>query len=268
MPLIEDIVALGLTEYEAKVYLALLRESPATGYQLAKLSGVPRSMVYEALGRLETRGAVLKSGEERATLYRPLPPVMLVDRFESEHKHLVQGVRDEMEAIYTAPEEDRLWSISGRPAVLNYAQELLMRAGSEASLVLADRDLEALRPTIEAAATRGVAVSALLTGDDDLLVGEVARHPQRESEAQLLTDTLIVIVDETEVLIASTHAATAATVTRNRNLVAIARQFVWMELFAHRVYALMGPDLLGRLSEEDQRILERFHNADVGVDGA
>ena len=191
MALIDDIVALGLTEYEAKVYLALLRESPATGYQLAKLSGVPRSMVYEALGRLETRGAVLKSGEERATLYRPLPPTMLVDRFESEHRQLVQGARDAMEAIYTAPEEDRLWSISGRAAVLNYADELLARARTEAALVLSDRDLEALRSRIEAAATRGVSVSALLTGEGDLLVGEVARHPQRESEAQLLTDTLI-----------------------------------------------------------------------------
>ncbi|MCZ7670869.1 MAG: helix-turn-helix domain-containing protein [Chloroflexi bacterium] len=47
---------IGFTEYEAKVYLALLREHPATGYQLSKESGVPRSMVYEALKRLHNRG--------------------------------------------------------------------------------------------------------------------------------------------------------------------------------------------------------------------
>ena len=268
MPLVDDVVAMGLTEYEAKVYLALLRDSPATGYQVAKVSGVPRSMVYEALGRLETRGAVLKSGDERATLYRPLPPMMLVDRFEAAQQRLLRGLRDEMEALYTAPEEDRLWSISGKPAVLNYALELLARSTSEAALVLADRDLAALRPTIEAAAKRGVAVSALLTGEGELTCGQVAHHPQRESEAQLLTETLMVIVDGAEVLIASTHAATAATVTRNRNLVAIARQFVWMELLAHRVYALMGPDLLERLGEEDQRNLARFSDRVTGNPGA
>lgn len=50
-----DLTRIGFTEYEAKVYLALLRENPATGYQLSKSSGVPRSMVYEALGRLHVR---------------------------------------------------------------------------------------------------------------------------------------------------------------------------------------------------------------------
>lgn len=35
--------------YEARTYLALLWESPVTGYQLSKLSGVPRSRVYDML---------------------------------------------------------------------------------------------------------------------------------------------------------------------------------------------------------------------------
>jgi sugar-specific transcriptional regulator TrmB len=82
MDVIEQLTTLGFTEYEAKVYLALLHEHPATGYQVGKLAGVPRSMVYEALGRLEARGAVLKSFDEKATLYRPVSPDMLLDRYE------------------------------------------------------------------------------------------------------------------------------------------------------------------------------------------
>jgi Cd2+/Zn2+-exporting ATPase len=57
MELLDDLNALGFTEYEAKVYLALLKDHPATGYQLSKQAGIPRSMVYEALGRLDVRGA-------------------------------------------------------------------------------------------------------------------------------------------------------------------------------------------------------------------
>ena len=64
--LIDQLMALGLTEYESKVYLALLGDNPATGYQIGKAAGIPRSMVYEALGRLEVRGAVLKTVEEKA----------------------------------------------------------------------------------------------------------------------------------------------------------------------------------------------------------
>ena len=46
-----------------------------------------------------------------------------------------------------------------------------------------------------------------------------------------------------------------ATVTRNPNLVLIARQFVWMELFTQRIYARLGQDLLDRLDPTDRQIL-------------
>jgi hypothetical protein len=75
---------------------------------------------------------------------------------------------------------------------------------------------------------------------------------------QGLTTTLLVVVDDKEVLIASTppHQETIATITRNADLVLIARQFVWMELFTQRVYARLGHDLLDRLDPEDRCIFE------------
>ena len=73
----------------------------------------------------------------------------------------------------------------------------------------------------------------------------------------LLTGTLMVVVDGREVLIArSDMDTTTATITRNPNLVLIARQFVWMELFAQRIYGRLGADLLARLDPSDRRVFE------------
>ena len=47
-----------------------------------------------------------------------------------------------------------------------------------------------------------------------------------------------------------------ATITGNHDLVHIARQFVWMELFTQRIYARLGPELLMRLDAEDRQIFE------------
>ncbi len=47
--ILETLKNLNFTEYEAKAYLALLEESPLTGYAVAKNSGVPRSRIYEIL---------------------------------------------------------------------------------------------------------------------------------------------------------------------------------------------------------------------------
>jgi Cd2+/Zn2+-exporting ATPase len=261
----DDLTAIGFTEYEARVYLALLRRHPANGYQISKESGVPRSMVYEALGRLRGRGAVLESAEERATLYRPLAPGLLLERHQGDHERLVGRLRAGLDELYRPAADDRVWSIHGRPAALAYAAEMIRAARRPLYLVLSDDDLAILRPEVLAACERGVESYALLTGELELGCGRSARHPPLESELQELEGALLVAVEGGELLIAGpagppagarAAAGSRATVTAVRDLVFIARQFVWMELFTQRIYGRLGADLLARLEPEDRRIFE------------
>jgi Cd2+/Zn2+-exporting ATPase len=258
MALLDNLLAIGFTEYEAKVYLALLRQHPATGYQLSKASGVPRSMVYEALSRLHNRGAALETVEGRSTLYRPLPPQLLLEQHETEHKRLLGELRSGLETLYTASADERAWTIRDRAAIVTYAARLIDESTAELYLVLADADLAGLGASITAAAGRGVAVNALLTGAGTLAHGHIARHPPLESEVQGLTETLVVVADNREALIASARPAggRAATVTGSADLVLIARQFVWMELFTHRIYARLSPEALAQLEPADRRLFD------------
>lgn len=255
MKLLDQLVAFGMTEYEAKVYLVLLSENPATGYQLSKSSGVPRSMVYEALGRLEARGAVLKSEEEKATLYCPVAPALLLDRYERETRERLAALRGDLLPLYQQEQTGRLWNFSGRREALAYAIDLIAAAQRELMLVFTDADSSTLRPHLEQAHNRGVALGIILTGDIPFEFGQVVRHPKRETELHRMEETLIVVADEHEFLIASGHTVTAATVTTNPNMVLIARQFIWMELFAQRIFARLGSDLLARLTPEDRQVL-------------
>jgi HTH-type transcriptional regulator, sugar sensing transcriptional regulator len=249
------LVAIGLTEYESKVYLALLGEHPATGYQISKASGVPRSMVYEALGRLEARGAVLKSVEEKATLYEPIAPAALLDRYEREARERAAELRTRLTPMYTIEKSGRIWNFSGRREALLAAEELIGAAQRELMLVLTDADVVALHAGLAAAHARGVELGVMLTGDADFGFGQVVRHPKRETELHGMVESLIVVADEQQVLIASGHLISEATVTTNRNMVMIARQFIWMELFAQRIFARLGDDLLARLDPHDRQVL-------------
>lgn len=256
MDLKTKLTQIGFTEYEAKVYLALLHENPATGYQLSKKSGVPRSMVYETLGRLSARGAALESVEGRVTFYTPLPPDLLMDHYEDEQRRMTENLREGLQKLYEATDEDKVWSITGRQPTLAYARRMIVEAQHEVHLVLADNDLEVLYADIAATYKRGVSISTLLTGEADLDFGRVAYHPPLESELQELTNTLVVVSDNHKALIASkSEIGTTTTITSNHNLVLMARQFVWMELFAQRVLAKMGREFLDQLEPEDREIL-------------
>lgn len=254
MEILTGLTRMGFTEYEAKVYLALLHESPATGYQLSKKSGVPRSMVYEALGRLSMRGAVMDTVEGRATLYRPIPPDVLLDRYEEDQRKMTSDLREGLGKLYAASDEDRVWSIAGRQSTLSYAAQMIRSAREEIYLVLTDDDLDVLHQDILEANERGISLNILLTGEADLDFGSIAHHPPIESEMQELTNTLMVVVDNAKVLIASTNQGTLATITGNRNLVLIAHQFIWMELFAQRMAARLGAEAIKKLDPEDQKL--------------
>ena len=256
--LVEQLAGIGFTEYEAKVYLALLREYPATGYLLSKQSGVPRSMVYEALGRLSARGAVLSTTDEKSTLYRPLPPEALLEGFRREHSQIMHDLSIGLEELFASKAEDLLWTIGAESAVLAYASKMIVAANEELMVVLSDSALAFMQKMICDANDRGVDTYALLTGDGELDCGHVARHPPRESELHELTESTMVVVDRREVLIVSGINEVTATVTNNRNLVHIARQFIWMELFAQRIFTQLGAEMLERLSKEDRAIFEGF----------
>jgi Cd2+/Zn2+-exporting ATPase len=249
-----NLTRIGFTEYEAKVYLALLHESPATGYQLSKKSGVPRSMVYESLGRLAARGAVLESIEGRATHYRPMPPDVLLNRYEEDQQHMLAELREGLSKIYQSSDEDKVWSITGRRATYTYAAQMLREAQTEVYAVMDDETLITLENDFDAVCQRGLEINALLTGEATLKCGRIAHHPPIESEIQELTGTFVIVTDNQRALIASTNNETIATITENRNLVLMARQFIWMELFAQRIYTRMGSDFVSQLDPEDQKI--------------
>src|SRR6266508_1268092 len=51
-----QLTRLGLTSYEAKAYLALLRRESSTAAQAARLANVPRQRIYPALPSLVDKG--------------------------------------------------------------------------------------------------------------------------------------------------------------------------------------------------------------------
>ena len=265
MDLQKQLMKIGFTEYEAKVYLAMLSQYPATGYQLSKESGVPRSMVYEALKRLHAKGAALETVEKRSTLYRPLPPEALLTKHAEDINRLIEDLRSGLDTLFENKIDNRVWTIQGETAVATYAAQLINQAQDELFLVLTDDALAGLEAEIAAAHARGVDLNILLTGEEQLDFGRVAYHPPLESELQDLAKTVVVVADNSEVLIGSVELQDkqVATVTRNADLVMIARQFVWMEMFTQRIYSRLGSELLTRLDPEDRQI---FESLNVGLD--
>ena len=79
--LIESLKEIGLNSYEAKVYVALLKKYPATGYEISKLADIPQSRAYDTLKALENSQIVMSSNTKPVT-YTPIKPKELTKRYK------------------------------------------------------------------------------------------------------------------------------------------------------------------------------------------
>ncbi len=60
--LINNLKYLGFNVYEAKIYIELLKQThPLTAYEIARISGVPRSKVYEVVDKLFLKHALVQT---------------------------------------------------------------------------------------------------------------------------------------------------------------------------------------------------------------
>jgi sugar-specific transcriptional regulator TrmB len=76
---------LGLTSYEARAYLALLRRDSSTAAETARLAGLPRQRVYDVLSSLVEKGlASTKPG--KAVKYSATPPGQALESLLARHR--------------------------------------------------------------------------------------------------------------------------------------------------------------------------------------
>ena len=79
---------LGFSQNEAKVYITLLRNKRLNGYEIAKLSGVSRSLVYEVVNRLVGKGILLRL-EGEPNYYIPLEYENLMARINRDNDEYI-----------------------------------------------------------------------------------------------------------------------------------------------------------------------------------
>lgn len=115
---------LGFSEYEARAYLALLQRSPLNGYELAKVSGLPREGLC-VLQKPEERGAVLWLDMLSGARYAPMAPAELTQRIGSRFQDVLSTTQQARQELATPAAAEYLWNIQGYAALFGHAHVLI-----------------------------------------------------------------------------------------------------------------------------------------------
>lgn len=207
----EQLQRLGMSGYEAKAYVALISsEHPLNGYEVAKRSGVPRSTVYETLGKLVDRGAAYEVRDparedgRNSTAYVPLPHNHLLDRLSRHFANSVSELRETLPAVAVPSAVHLIHNLSGRQELLTRAADVVAQAQTDLFISSWPEELEAFDHDVRKAEERQVDVSMMSFGEPEQSFGHTFVH--RYSSPDVVLDNLgcrllVVVADREQALI-------------------------------------------------------------------
>ena len=139
---IDHLTRLGLSEYEAKAYIATVALGEGKIKEISEESGVPRSKTYDVMERLAARGMV-EAGNSNPICYRANEPrkasIHLMEEIKSANDEVMRYLDDI--GRRAEKRDNPIWTLKGDWAIDHKIGEMIEAAKSDIDLVCTNRHL-------------------------------------------------------------------------------------------------------------------------------
>lgn len=164
---------LGLTNYEIKVYIALLESGSMNASEMSKKSSVPYSKIYDVLNSLEEKGWI-ESNSSRPQKFFPKSPHTAIETtkmlIESRLKASETLVIAELTPLYEktgVKERPEIWVVRGLYNIATKVMEIIETCQKELLIALpqiSDNIARTMQPSLRVLSEKGVKITVLASG--------------------------------------------------------------------------------------------------------
>ncbi len=254
------------TESEVKVYITLLQNGPQTGYEVSKLSGVPRSKVYNILEMLINRGVVVTSQGNKTVIYRAEPVQRLINLIQASVEEGIQELQHEAKKYTYSFDDEQIWKISKYQSILDKCKEMISSAKRELMVQIWAPELtESVEGLLlEKEKEKELKLLVVLYDDEEKYRTSLKQIYRHGFEGDKMQETgyrwITIVVDEKEMLHASMHntATAEAIYTRNANMVFFAKEYVKHDAYCLRLIDTLPEQIREQFGEDMEGIRDVF----------
>ena len=234
----ENFRNLGFSEYEAKIYLSLLQENPATAYEAGKISGVPTSKVYEVLKKLSLKGIVSDVAVGKQKRYIPIAPEEMLSRHKAVTDTIIDSLRGDFSDIKSSREGPPIWHIIDYDHLMDKAEHVIGGATKTVLISTWPKEFEALGNKLRNALMRNVRVAVVHFGQPETKVGQMYLHPVEGSRFHDESRrSLVVVADSREALYGTImkFGRAEGTWTNHRGMVMFAAEYIKHDIYMMKI---------------------------------
>lgn len=241
---------MGFSTYEARAYIGLLKQNPVTGYALSKISGVPRSRIYETLDRLISRGYAMAIRTDPVE-YSPLAAKELIVQLQEQFDGAISTLDTELQQFTAVLPGESIWNLRGREAIMQRIHSMIHNARSSVYIVGWGEVLQDLRLDLEMADQRGVRTVVISCGEFEISSGKHYRHAFERELVSTCDSSINITVDGKEVLIGQTQPVETceAAWSHSQALIEVSEEYIRHEVYLHKIIKRLGETQADSLRE-------------------
>ena len=231
---------LGLNQYEAKAYVALLSLGTSNAYNISKNSGIPRARIYDILESLTLRGVVmLEENADGAKNYTALPVKVFLEQAREKWDVSFLSIESELKAIEKKgkQQDNYVSTFKGEDNILAFCRNLIRDAKKKVLISIWDPMYSELELDLEDCINRGCNVRGITFGVNSPL-GSLDKHRNMKIHKNFKNmKWFILSVDDKELLYGhSSEANGNAFYTDDPTHIFLMEDYIYHDIILNRVF--------------------------------
>ncbi|WP_019119685.1 TrmB family transcriptional regulator [Brevibacillus massiliensis] len=198
--MIDELRKIGLSDLEARCYMALHEEPNLSGYEVAKRVSVSRTNVYAVLRSLTEQG-ICRAIEGDPVLYDAVPIEQLVRALKSDFEKTAQKLLQELKSPPRSSSSFYTWQ--GEEPLKKTIHRLIANADQHIIADFWSEDVHWVEQPLLEAEQRGVAVTIITIGDSHTPLRDVVVHQRSEEWQQMASRKFSLLCDGKHALLGS-----------------------------------------------------------------
>jgi len=247
----EQLKETGLSDYEARAYLALLEENPLTAYETAGLAGIPTSKIYGVMKKLEEKELALELTEKNKKRYIPQEPEEYISSYRFRMEKTLSCLTEELKSPPGKKTVSYVWNLGSRPALLERAEKMISQSRRTILISLWGEEFTLLAPLIRKKEAEGVKAAVVHFGIASESSERIFEHPIEDTIYQEKGGRGFTLVcDGTEALSGTlSDASCGGAWSRGKGFVTLAEDYIKHDIYIMKIVRRFDTSLVETFGE-------------------
>ena len=259
--IVQQLISIGLSEYEARAYTALVSASPVTAYEAGRLAAIPTSKIYEVLARLADKGMVMAMEREGKKRYVPLAPEEFVEQHRTHLDETLNSLKSELSGLSDREDISYIWNVRDYEHLMQKAKRMIDEAGK--SILLSGWPSEVKAMDEGLTGKKDLDIAVVNFGPVTASTGMIFRHPIEDTlYAEKGGRGLTLITDGREALVATITGEGEAqgAWSMNQGFVTVAEDYVKHDIYIMKIVTRFDRSLKERFGSNYEKLRDIFRD--------